>query len=50
MSIKVSAHTLVDERLTPEDLINEAEKYPTMRNAVLASAFEGMPSDILIIH
>ncbi len=32
------------------DLINEVEKYPTMRNAVLASAFEGMPSDINIVH
>jgi hypothetical protein len=41
---------LVDGRITPEDLINEAEKYPTMRNAVLASAFEGMPSDTQIIH
>ncbi len=41
---------LVDGRITPEGLINEAEKYPTMRNAVLASAFEGMPSDIHIIH
>jgi hypothetical protein len=41
---------LVDGRITPEDLINEAEKYPTMRNAVLASAFESMPSDTLIVH
>lgn len=41
---------LVNGKLTPEDLINEASKYPTMRNAILASTFESLPSDIHIIR
>lgn len=41
---------LVKGKMEPSDLINEAEKYPTMKNAVLASTFESIPSDIQIIH
>lgn len=41
---------LVNGKLTPEDLINEASKYPTMRNAILASTFECLPSDIHIVR
>ena len=37
-------------KMEPSDLINEAEKHPTMKNAVLASTFESIPSDIQIIH
>ena len=41
---------LVKGKMEPSDLINEAEKYPTMKNAVLTSTFESIPSDIQIIH
>ncbi|MCI8551246.1 MAG: hypothetical protein HFI68_11790 [Lachnospiraceae bacterium] len=41
---------LVKGKMEPSDLINAAEKYPTMKNAVLASTFESIPSDIQIIH
>lgn len=41
---------LVKGKISPSDLIDEAGKYPTMKNAVFASAFENIPSDIQIMH
>ena len=41
---------LVKGKISPSDLIDEAGKYPTMKNAVFASAFESIPSDIQIMH
>ena len=41
---------LVNGKMSPDDLINEAGKYHTMKNAVIASAFESIPSDIQIMH
>lgn len=41
---------LVNGKISPDDLIKEAGKYPTMKNAVIASAFECLPSDIQIVH
>jgi hypothetical protein len=40
---------LVDGRLTPEDLLNETDKYPSLKNAVLATAFECMPDEMQIV-
>lgn len=41
---------LVKGRIKPNNLIDKAEKLPTMKNAVFTSAFENIPSDIQIIH
>lgn len=41
---------LVKGKIKPSDLIDKAENLPTMRNAVFASAFESIPSDIQIMY
>lgn len=41
---------LLERRLKPEDLVNEAEKYPPLKNAVTAASFEGFGIGTRILH